>query len=119
MVKYSDVNLDTVFSALSDGTRRAILERLSDGPASVTQLAQPFRMSIPAVSKHLTVLRDAGLVEIKKDGRIHWISLRSDPMKNAVAWLDRYEKFWNKRLDALEAMFNSNPSKRKRNTRHR
>jgi len=104
MVKYESVNLDHVFSALSDPTRRAILERLSGGRASVTQLAEPFRVSIASISKHLAVLNKAGLVEIKKEGRVHWMHLRSLPLKDAMAWLDRYEKFWNERLDALERM---------------
>lgn len=116
MVKYKEqVDLDTLFFALSDPTRRTILEKLKNGPASVTELAEPFRISFPAVSKHLAVLSQAGLVETKKDGRTHWIHLRSAPLKDAVAWLDCYEKFWNERLDALERMVRSmKHSKKKR-----
>ena len=107
MVKYNEVNLDAVFSALGDPTRRAILERLGAGRASVTQIAKPFNISIAAVSKHLAVLSDAGLVEKKVEGRVHWMHLRSEALKDASAWLDRYEKFWNERLDALERMLAS------------
>lgn len=113
MVKYSAANLDSVFSALGDPTRRAILDRLSTGRASVTQIAKPFNISIAAVSKHLAVLGEAGLIEKKVDGRIHWMHLRSDALKDASAWLDRYEKFWNTRLDALEQLLTSPKRSRK------
>ena len=102
MVKYKD--LDAVFAALADPTRRAILESLRNGPASVTELAGPFRISLPAVSKHLAVLAAAGLIEAERDGRIRRMHLRTEPLKEAAAWLDRYEHFWNRRLDALERM---------------
>ncbi len=107
MVKHSPPDLDHVFSALADPTRRAILDRLSKGRANVTELADPFNMSLAAVSKHLTVLKEAGLVETEKDGRVHWINLRSGPLKEAAAWLDRYERFWNERLDALSRLLAS------------
>ena len=105
MVKYNDRQLDTVFSALSDPTRRAILEKLTHGPLSVTALAEPFSISIPAVSKHLSVLNDAGLIEMEKDGRIHRMHLRSKALREAAAWLDHYAKFWNERFDGLELFF--------------
>jgi DNA-binding transcriptional ArsR family regulator len=114
MVKYSDADLDKIFSALSDPTRRGILERLSSGRASVTQLVEPLEISFPAVSRHLNVLKEAGLIETKKDGRVHWVHLRSGPLKDAVAWLDRYEKFWNARLDALDRTVSSLKSEKKR-----
>jgi len=102
MVKHQFENLDLIFSALADPTRRAILEKLSAGPASVTELAQPFSISLPAISKHLTVLGDAGLVETEKDGRFRRMHLRIGALKDAAAWLDKYEKFWGKRFDTLE-----------------
>ncbi len=107
MVKYAGSNLDSVFAALADPTRRAILEKLTRGRATVSELAQPFTISLAAVSKHISVLSDAGLIEIKKDGRFHRIDLRTGTLKDAAAWLDRYEKFWSKRLDALEGLLTS------------
>lgn len=112
MVKYKKSELDFVFSALGDPTRRAILERLRSGPASVTQLTEPFDMSFAAVSKHLSVLLQAGLVEAKKDGRVHWMHLRSKSLKDASGWLDHYESFWSERLDAFDRVLSS--SKRKK-----
>lgn len=104
MVKHKTEDLSIVFSALADPTRRAILERLSTGAASVTELAQPFSMSLPAISKHLAVLGDAGLTETEKDGRFRRMHLKSGPLKEAADWLDKYEKFWIKRFDSLEAV---------------
>ena len=103
MVKYQSPPLDTVFSALADPTRRAILERLAQGEASVTEIADPFktRMSLPAVSKHLRVLENAGLVVRKIEGRIHFVSLRADPMREAVDWLNYYRQFWDSQFDSL------------------
>ena len=110
MVKYQTIDLDAVFSALADPTRRAIIEKLSTGSATVTELAEPFSMSLPAVSKHLAVLAQAGLIETEKEGRVHRMHLREGAMKDAAAWLDRYEKFWNGQLNALER-FLSQPKK--------
>ncbi|MGH6982129.1 MAG: ArsR/SmtB family transcription factor [Stellaceae bacterium] len=93
--------LDRVFHALSDLTRRALLRRLEDGPAMVTELAAPFRMSLPAVSKHLRVLEAAALIERRVDGRIHRCSLQAAPLEAADRWLERYRVFWTGRLDAL------------------
>jgi DNA-binding transcriptional ArsR family regulator len=104
MVKYYTIDLDAVFAALADPTRRAILEKLSHGPASVSELAEPFSISLPAVSKHLTVLSEAGLINTVKDGRVHMMHLQSGPLRRAAAWLDRYEKFWNVRIKALERL---------------
>ncbi len=101
MVNHSE--LDTVFSALSDPTRRAILERLARGEASVTELAEPFAdaMSLPAVSKHLRVLETAGLVSRARDGRVHRLSLRPAPLKDAAEWLAYYHRFWDEQFDSL------------------
>ena len=102
MVKYDSPPLDTVFSALAHPTRRAILERLTKGEATVTELAAPFKpMSLPAVSKHLRVLENAGLVVRKIEGRIHFVSLRADPMREAVDWLNYYRRFWESQFDSL------------------
>ncbi|HEY6951941.1 MAG TPA: metalloregulator ArsR/SmtB family transcription factor [Bacteroidota bacterium] len=102
MVKYSSTRLDAIFAALSDPTRRAILQRLATEEASVTELAEPFAMSLPAISKHLHVLRNAGLVSRTKDGRIHHLRLEVETLKQAVSWLEQYLQFWDARLDALE-----------------
>jgi DNA-binding transcriptional ArsR family regulator len=93
--------LDATFSALSDGTRRAIVARLADGEATLSDLATPFDMSLTAVSKHLRVLSDAGLVDIEKRGRTRHCRLRGAPIKEAVDWLSKYESFWIDRFDAL------------------
>ncbi|WP_417710603.1 ArsR/SmtB family transcription factor [Roseibium aggregatum] len=93
--------LDATFAALSDGTRRAIVARLADGETSLSELAEPFDMSLTAVSKHLRVLSDAGLVDIEKRGRTRHCRLRGAPIKEAVDWLSKYEAFWIDRFDAL------------------
>ena len=101
MVNYSKA-LDATFGALSDPTRRAILARLAQGQAMVTELAEPFEMSLPAISKHLRVLESAGLLKREIDGRIHRCRLAAEPMKSAAAWIARYQAFWEKQFDALE-----------------
>jgi DNA-binding transcriptional ArsR family regulator len=95
-------DLDTVFAALADQTRRAIVTRLADGEASVSELAAPFAMSLPAVYKHLGILEEAGLITTEKEGRIRTCRLTADPMRDAVEWLEYYSRFWDQRLDALE-----------------
>src|SRR5262245_64189430 len=105
MVKYQDreqnATLDTVFAALADPTRRGILESLSGGDLAVSELAAPHDMSLPGFMKHLRVLEDAGLVARAKEGRVVSCELSAQPMKNAAAWMSRYEKFWGDRLDSL------------------
>jgi DNA-binding transcriptional ArsR family regulator len=93
--------LDRTFGALADPTRRAILARLAKGEASVTELAEPFEMSLPAVSKHLKVLERAGLVS---RGREQWrpARLRATPIKEVAEWTDRYRRFWDERYDRLD-----------------
>jgi DNA-binding transcriptional ArsR family regulator len=93
--------LDRLFHALSDRTRRALLRRLEAGPAMVTELAEPFRMSLPAVSKHLRVLEAAALIERRIDGRVHRCSLNAAPLAEAERWLGHYRLFWQDRLAAL------------------
>jgi DNA-binding transcriptional ArsR family regulator len=101
MVKYTAQTLDRTFAALSDPTRRAILGRLAQGNASVTELAAPFAMSLPAISKHLRVLEQAGLVERTKDGRVHHLRLVARPLHEAAAWIAHYQQFWEEQLAAL------------------
>jgi DNA-binding transcriptional ArsR family regulator len=104
MVKYQDTALDRTFAALSDSTRRALLLRLADNESlSVSELARPFSMSLPAVMKHLDVLGDAGLVTRTKSGRIVSCELRAAPMEDAMHWLYRYQRFWTSQLDRLAA----------------
>jgi DNA-binding transcriptional ArsR family regulator len=93
--------LDQVFWALSDGTRRGVIERLTQGPASVTDLAQPFAMSLPGFMKHLRVLEEAGLVVRAKEGRTVRCELAPRALEDAAMWLAHYEKFWSAQLDAL------------------
>ncbi|MCZ7582654.1 MAG: metalloregulator ArsR/SmtB family transcription factor [Deltaproteobacteria bacterium] len=101
-LKYEDDEaLDVVFGALADRTRRRILARLAVGPERVTDLAEPFTMSLPAVSKHLKVLERAGLIRRDVEGRIHRCSLGPEPLADARAWLDHYRYFWESTLDRL------------------
>jgi DNA-binding transcriptional ArsR family regulator len=101
MVNFSRNPLDAVFSALADPTRRAILASLAQGERPVSTLAEPFGMSLPGVMKHLRTLEEAGLVTREKEGRVVTCSLSAAPMKQAMDWLAKYEKFWSTRLDAL------------------
>jgi DNA-binding transcriptional ArsR family regulator len=102
MVKYEDPALDAVFAALADSTRRGILESLSSGgDLAVSELAAPHDMSLPGFMKHLKVLEDAGLVTRNKEGRVVSCTLEAQPMKQASAWMARYEKFWTEKLDSL------------------
>ena len=96
-----DSTLDLVFAALADRTRRAILERLTQGSATVTELARPFDMSLPAISKHLHTLEKAGLITRAKEGRIHHLRLAPDRLHEVSAWLDHYRRFWEQNLDSL------------------
>jgi DNA-binding transcriptional ArsR family regulator len=110
MVKYQDETLDRTFAALSDPTRRALLARLQ-GEASLTvsELAQPFAMSLPAIMKHLDVLSDAGLIAREKTGRSVACRLTAQPMEQAMNWLNRYARFWSENLDRLAAFVEENP----------
>ena len=103
MVNYQE-RLDRTFSALVDPTRRAILARLErEESASVSDLAEPFSIKLPAVMKHLDVLDEAGLITRTKTGRTVTVQLRPDPMREAMDWLRRYERFWSISLDRLAA----------------
>ena len=101
MVKYQTETLDSTFAALADPTRRAILERLSTGDRSVTALAEPFDVSLPAISKQLRVLERAGLLMQEKDGRVRRCRLEAQPMKQAVDWIAKYRRFWEDKLESL------------------
>ena len=114
MVNYREKNteakLNAVFSAVADPTRRAILGRLAKGESTVTGLAEPFSMSLPAISKHLRVLEKAGLISRQVDGRIHRCRLAAIPMKDALDWMSFYRSFWEEGLDALgEFLTNAEP----------
>jgi DNA-binding transcriptional ArsR family regulator len=104
MVSHSSNQLDRLFHALADPTRRAMLRRLARGQRNIRQLAAPFDMSFPAASKHVRVLESAGLVRRKVHGRSHVVRLRAAPLAEASQWLRFYARFWNQRLDALEAL---------------
>lgn len=102
MVEYDSSQLDSVFQALSDGTRRRMLRSLSTQPRSVGELAAPFRISLAAASKHIKVLERAGLVQRQIHGRTHLCRLRAEALAEAERWLQHYQQFWTERLDALE-----------------
>jgi DNA-binding transcriptional ArsR family regulator len=103
MVNNTSEQLTTVFMALADPTRRAILERLAHGEASGTELARPFSISVPAISKHLRVLKNADLILHRKEGRTHMFRLAAQPMQGAAAWLEPYRHFWEEQFDSLES----------------
>lgn len=95
--------LDTTFSALADPTRRAIIARLAQGEATVKELAEPFTMSLPAISRHLSVLEHAGLISRSRDAQWRPCRLEPAPLAAAEAWLDHYRQFWDDRFDRLDA----------------
>jgi DNA-binding transcriptional ArsR family regulator len=104
MVNLQSSTLDRTFAALADPTRRALVMRLAAEPdISVSALAAPFPVSLPAIMKHLDVLADAGLVARAKTGRVVACRLDAEPMRDAFEWLNRYQKFWSERLDRLAA----------------
>ena len=103
MVEYSNTALNGVFQALADPTRRTILHRLTQGPATVTEIAAPIDMSLNGVSKHLLVLERAGLLQRRITGREHHCYLSAEPLSDAAAWVDHYRRFWESRLDSLES----------------
>lgn len=102
--------LDTTFNALSDPTRRAILDRLMRGEARVTELAEPFDMSLNAVSKHIRVLEDAHLVTRRREGREHRIAFSAEPLEELARWITGKRALWNGRLDRLEALLSEEKS---------
>ncbi len=94
--------LTATFSALADPTRRAILARLASGETSVTELAEPFAMSLPAVTKHLKVLENAGLITRGREAQWRPCKLEAAPLREAAGWIEKYRHFWEERLDGLE-----------------
>ena len=111
-----DQQLDRLFRALGHRTRRSLLARLAEKPAMITELAEPFAMSLPAVSRHIRVLERARLVVRRVDGRVHRCSLDAAPLESADAWLRRYRCFWDDTLDALARYLEADagPARRKR-----
>ena len=102
--------LNATFSALADPTRRAILDRLAYGEASVTELAEPFEISLPAISKHLKVLERAGLITRGREAQWRPCRLDAEPLKESAAWLNRYRQFWEARLDRLDEYLRGLPA---------
>ena len=99
----ADDRLSVVFAALADPTRRAILARLADGDATVTELAEPFSISLPAISRHLKVLERAGLISRSRSGQWRSSTLETAPLREATDWMDRYRVFWDASFDRLDA----------------
>lgn len=96
-----DLDLDAIFQALAHPIRRAIIEQVADEPERVSELAEPHDVSLAAVSKHLRVLADAGLIDVEQDGRVRRCHLNAAPLSAAFGWLTRYRVFWEDRFDAL------------------
>jgi DNA-binding transcriptional ArsR family regulator len=118
MVKSKDIRLNRTFGALVDRTRRTILARLEqEERATITELARPFAIKLPAVMKHLDVLEDAGLITRSKQGRTVTVRLTPDPIREALAWLHRYQRFWSGRLDRLTAYAEQQEARKRRRTR--
>jgi DNA-binding transcriptional ArsR family regulator len=108
--------LSMIFSALADPTRRAILARLAEGDATVTELAEPFAISLPAISRHLKVLEQAGLITRSRSAQWRSSSLQAEPLREATAWMERYRRFWDDnftRLDAHLALIRSESEEEK------
>ena len=100
----------TAYSALADPSRREILDLLRSGERSVNELVERLRLSQPGVSKHLKSLREAGLVEVRPEGKRRWYGLRAEPLAEVAEWLEPYRQHWSERLDALERHLEDNPS---------
>jgi DNA-binding transcriptional ArsR family regulator len=113
MIEYKPTQLDVVFHALADPTRRAMLHTLSSQPLPVGELAAPFEMSLAAASKHIQVLERAGLVQRTVTGRTHLCQLNAAPMHAGLEWMRHYEQFWQQRVDALEALLRAEDKARK------
>jgi DNA-binding transcriptional ArsR family regulator len=111
--------LSETFAALADPTRRAILARLASGEASVTELAEPFEMSMPAISKHLKVLERAGLIGRGREAQFRPCRLEAGPLKDVARWVERYRQFWEQSFDRLEDYLRELKQKEKKNARKR
>ena len=108
MVNYTQQHLNLAFGALAHPIRRGILARLATGEATVSELAKPFKVSAPAISKHMRILEEAGLLSRRKQGREHRCRLEAKRMQEAERWLELHRKFWNERFDALERYLKRN-----------
>lgn len=116
MVKHYSEQLDRTFFALSDPTRRAIIGNLAaKGSCSVLELAEPFQMSLPAISKHLKALESANLVTRERQGRVHYLKLCAEPMSEANSWIEAYRRFWTNHLDNFERYITSQTFGEKQN----
>src|SRR5271154_349433 len=115
----SSAHLDATFAALSDPTRRAILARLAGGEASVNELAAPFKMSLPAISKHLKVLERAGLIARGREAQWRPCRLQAAPLKDAAEWIEHYRQFWEESFDRLEGYLRELQIKEKKNGRNK
>ena len=113
MVNYSTPTLDRTFSAIADPTRRAMLERLAQGEATIGELAAHFDMSLEAASKHVRVLEGAGLVRRTVQGHAHLCRLDARPLHAGMEWIRHYEQFWNERLDVLESLLKAKPRRKR------
>jgi DNA-binding transcriptional ArsR family regulator len=111
-------DLDAVFSALADPTRRAILARLTLGDAPVAALAAPFRVSQPAVSRHLKVLEEAGLISRSRRATARISHLEAQPLREATAWLAEYQRFWDERYDQLDELLSKLQDSERKDTNH-
>lgn len=114
-----DDRLSTTFAALADPTRRAILARLANGETTVNELAKPFAMSLPAVSRHLKVLEHAGLISRGRDAQWRPARLETAPLEQASGWIDRYRRFWEEGFDRLDDYIIELQRKEKRHVRNR
>ncbi|WP_183806374.1 ArsR/SmtB family transcription factor [Mycoplana azooxidifex] len=114
MVELETSRLDTVFHALGDATRRKMLRELADGERTVSQLAEPFSISLAAASKHIKALENAGLLRREVRGRTHLCRLAPGPLASAHSWLSFYERFWIERLDVLERLLREEDAKQSR-----
>ena len=115
----TEERLDRTFAALADPTRRAILARLTQGEASVTELAKPFRMTLPGVSKHLKVLEQAGLIARSRERQWRPARLEAQPLRDVAEWAERYRRFWEERYDRLDEYLVELQGKEERDGRKR
>lgn len=114
MVELQTPQLNAIFHALGDGTRRQMLRDLSDGERTVSELAEPFEISLAAASKHIKALENAGLIRREVRGRTHLCRLNPGPLASAHQWLSSYERFWTERLDVLERLLREEDARKSR-----
>jgi len=112
-------SISSTFSALADPTRRAILARLALGETSVSELAEPFKISMPAVSKHLRVLETAGLITRSRNAQLRPCKLKPEPLREAAAWLDEYRNFWEQSFDRLDEYLKTLQVEQKKTKKHK